>query len=92
MHPVFAWYLRLSVWLASRSSCMVRSKRAVRGGSWINNARNARSAYRNANERGNRNNNLGFRLALSCNASAPRCMPGTPRWTRGSILCGAQAC
>ena len=41
------------------------SSRALRGGSWINNARNTRSANRNANERDNRNNNIGFRLALS---------------------------
>lgn len=32
-----------------------------RGGSWINNARNCRSAYRNHNTPDNRNNNLGFR-------------------------------
>lgn len=35
----------------------------IRGGSWNNNAQNARCAYRNANEPGNRNNNLGFRCA-----------------------------
>jgi Sulfatase-modifying factor enzyme 1 len=40
-------------------------QKAVRGGSWINNAQNARSAYRNQNGRDNRNNNLGFRFALS---------------------------
>ena len=37
-------------------------KRVIRGGSWNNNARNARSANRNRNEPGNRNNNLGFRV------------------------------
>jgi hypothetical protein len=37
----------------------------VRGGSFLNNARNCRSAYRNANEPGNRNQNLGFRLAAA---------------------------
>jgi Sulfatase-modifying factor enzyme 1 len=41
------------------------SDRVIRGGSWINNARNARSAYRNWNDPGNRNNNLGFRLLNS---------------------------
>jgi len=41
-----------------------------RGGSWNNNARNCRSANRNRNTPGNRNNNLGFRLALS--SSWPR--------------------
>ena len=35
----------------------------VRGGSWNNNARNCRSAYRNRNEPANRNDNLGFRCA-----------------------------
>ena len=37
----------------------------IRGGSWRNNARNCRSAYRNRNDPENRNNNLGFRLARS---------------------------
>jgi hypothetical protein len=36
----------------------------IRGGSWNNPAGNCRSAYRNRNEPGNRNNNLGFRLVL----------------------------
>jgi len=40
------------------------SNRVNRGGSWNNNARNCRSANRNNNAPGNRNNNLGFRLAL----------------------------
>ncbi len=39
------------------------SNRVKRGGSWNNNARNCRSANRNNNSPGNRNNNLGFRLA-----------------------------
>ena len=38
-------------------------KRVLRGGSWINDGRNLRSAQRNANDPGNRNDNLGFRLA-----------------------------
>jgi len=37
--------------------------RVIRGGSWNDNGRNARSAYRNHNGPGNRNDNLGFRLA-----------------------------
>ncbi|MEM9025294.1 MAG: SUMF1/EgtB/PvdO family nonheme iron enzyme [Verrucomicrobiota bacterium] len=41
------------------------AKRCLRGGSWINNARNCRSAYRNANDPGNRNDNIGFRLAVA---------------------------
>lgn len=40
------------------------SNRVNRGGSWNNNdAQNLRAAYRNANHPGNRNDNLGFRLA-----------------------------
>ena len=35
----------------------------LRGGSWINDGRNLRSANRNANDPGNRNDNVGFRLA-----------------------------
>lgn len=35
----------------------------IRGGSWNNDAQNCRSANRNNNSPGNRNNNLGFRLA-----------------------------
>jgi len=36
-----------------------------RGGSWNNDAQNCRAANRNNNTPDNRNNNLGFRLALS---------------------------
>ncbi|MEO0869916.1 MAG: SUMF1/EgtB/PvdO family nonheme iron enzyme [Cyanobacteria bacterium J06642_11] len=34
----------------------------MRGGSWINNPDNCRSAYRNNNDPDNRNNNIGFRV------------------------------
>ncbi|WP_366504290.1 SUMF1/EgtB/PvdO family nonheme iron enzyme [Polycyclovorans algicola] len=37
--------------------------RAIRGGSWNNNAARLRSANRNHNDAGNRNNNLGLRVA-----------------------------
>ncbi|MEO0339413.1 MAG: SUMF1/EgtB/PvdO family nonheme iron enzyme [Bacteroidota bacterium] len=36
-----------------------------RGGSWNNTPRNCRAANRNNNGPTNRNNNLGFRVALS---------------------------
>jgi len=41
------------------------ANRVLRGGSWNNNGRNCRSANRNRNEPGNRNHNIGFRLALA---------------------------
>ncbi|MES1166687.1 MAG: SUMF1/EgtB/PvdO family nonheme iron enzyme [Pseudomonadota bacterium] len=41
------------------------TNRVNRGGSWNNTAENCRSANRNNNDPGNRNNNVGFRLALS---------------------------
>ena len=37
--------------------------RVIRGGSWNDNARNCRCAYRNQNTPDNRNENLGFRCA-----------------------------
>ncbi|MDA1048964.1 MAG: hypothetical protein O3C40_00590 [Planctomycetota bacterium] len=53
-----------------------------RGGSWMNSARNCRSAYRNRNTPANRNNNLGFRLAL-----APPAMVVEPKsWTEQTAL------
>jgi hypothetical protein len=39
------------------------SNRVIRGGSWNNDADNARSANRNNNDPDNRNDNIGFRLA-----------------------------
>ena len=53
-------------------------RRVLRGGSWINNGRNARSAYRNHNEPGNRNDNNGFRLALARRGGGCRPMDQTP--------------
>ena len=41
--------------------------RVLRGGSWINNGRNCRSARRNMNQPDRRNNNIGFRLSLAQN-------------------------
>jgi formylglycine-generating enzyme required for sulfatase activity len=36
----------------------------LRGGYWNNNAQNCRSAYRDANNPDNRNNNVGFRVVF----------------------------
>nr|WP_082209917.1 SUMF1/EgtB/PvdO family nonheme iron enzyme [Fischerella sp. PCC 9605] len=44
----------------------------LRGGSWNNNPRNCRSAYRNNNNPDNDNNNIGFRVVVS-GASALLC-------------------
>jgi hypothetical protein len=41
----------------------------LRGGSWNNNQRNARCAYRNRNNPDNFNNNIGFRVVFSHNLS-----------------------
>lgn len=45
----------------------------MRGGSWNNGAGNLRSAQRNNNSPGNRNNNYGFRLASSRRRRDDRC-------------------
>ncbi|WP_419788117.1 SUMF1/EgtB/PvdO family nonheme iron enzyme [Pseudodesulfovibrio sp.] len=42
----------------------ISENRVLRGGSWINNGRNVRSAYRNRNKPGNRNRNIGFRFRV----------------------------
>jgi len=52
------------------------SNRVKRGGGWNNNARNARAANRSRNEPDNRNNNLGFRLALPPAQKAERMPAG----------------
>ncbi|MGH2504868.1 MAG: SUMF1/EgtB/PvdO family nonheme iron enzyme, partial [Ktedonobacterales bacterium] len=40
-----------------------KGRERLRGGSWNNDAENARAAYRNNNQPDNVNNNVGFRLA-----------------------------
>ena len=50
--------------------------RVLRGGSWNNNPRNLRSANRNRNTAGNRNNNNGFRVA--------RTLKSRNRWRHGA--------
>ncbi|MEA3465676.1 MAG: hypothetical protein U9R29_06680 [Thermodesulfobacteriota bacterium] len=49
-----------------------------RGGSWNNNARNARAANRNRNRPDNRNNNLGFRLVFPTAQRERRMPPPEP--------------
>ncbi|MBW4429492.1 MAG: SUMF1/EgtB/PvdO family nonheme iron enzyme [Nostoc desertorum CM1-VF14] len=45
----------------------------MRGGSWINNPENCRSAYRNNNNtRDNHNNNIGFRIVCAAGMSLHR--------------------
>ena len=53
-------------------------RRVLRGGSWNNNPQNLRSANRNRNTTGNRNNNIGFRVGstLSARAGATTVLPG----------------
>ncbi len=48
-----------------------RTDRVVRGGSFNNNRRNARAAARNNNNPGNRNNNLGLRVAVAHTSPLP---------------------
>ncbi len=71
--------------------CLPKSRnRVLRGGSWINNGRNCRSAYRNNQDPDNRNDNNGFRLVLSPSsqkaASARKVILSVLRW---QILMGA---
>ncbi|MCK6591997.1 MAG: SUMF1/EgtB/PvdO family nonheme iron enzyme [Polyangiaceae bacterium] len=69
------------------------SNRVIRGGSWNSNARNVRAANRNANAPGNRNANLGFRVARAHErAGWPACDPTsavTGRFWAGEIQAGA---
>ncbi|MBI5291876.1 MAG: SUMF1/EgtB/PvdO family nonheme iron enzyme [Chloroflexi bacterium] len=59
------WHLRgkheACPWVRGRAD----GDRVLRGGAFNNNSRNARCAYRNNNHPDNRNNNIGFRVAVS---------------------------
>jgi hypothetical protein len=50
----------------------------LRGGSWNNNARNARAAYRNNNQPDNANDNIGFRVVLLSAAHNSTARPVNP--------------
>lgn len=54
-----------SAWLSGGDS----SLRVLRGGSWLNNRGNCRSAHRGRIEPGNRNVNVGFRVVVSSRTS-----------------------
>ena len=48
------------------------ARRVIRGGSWFDDARNVRAAYRNWNEPGDRDDDLGFRCARGLGVSTAR--------------------
>lgn len=54
------------------------SNRVIRGGSWNANARNVRAAYRNGRQPGNRNDNVGFRLARAQETAGGRPLTRLP--------------
>ncbi|MEO0444952.1 MAG: SUMF1/EgtB/PvdO family nonheme iron enzyme [Verrucomicrobiota bacterium] len=66
----------------------MRANRVLRGGSWNNSAQNCRSAQRNANDPGNRNDNIGFRLLaahpFSEEAADPAFVPAPAGRDRGT--------
>ena len=76
------------------------ANRVVRGGSWNDNARNVRAAYRNHNDPTDRNDNIGFRCARTherVGGSAPEqvCFHdvpgrgwGSPKATAAGVLVG----
>ena len=52
-----------------------QARRVLRGGSYWNNARNCRSAYRNENDPDDQNQNIGFRLAAAHPKAEPLADP-----------------
>jgi len=64
--------------------------RVLRGGSFNNNQKNVRCAYRNRNDPDNRNNNNGFRVSASHNFPIAR-NAGRPWLPRRGLKDGATA-
>ena len=64
-HAKHKGFVRSVINISNQGPGAEGSNRVNRGGSWNNNARNARVANRNNDTPANRNNNLGFRLACS---------------------------
>jgi hypothetical protein len=77
------------------------ANRVIRGGSWNNEARNVRAAYRNGNDPTNRNDNLGFRCARAhewvggsaleqvCFHGVASYYWGSPKLTAAGVLVGS---
>ena len=82
--------MRGGVWYPLRSSGTSGARRVLRGGSYWNNARRCRSAYRNENHPGNRNRNIGFRLAAACltQVATANPVPDAPDLGRAGIVTG----
>lgn len=77
-------YRRMTATWATMTGCgrgRQGSNRVNRGGAWNSNARNLRAANRNANEPGNRNDNLGFRLAGAQTLPRAACVRSAPDQT-----------
>ncbi|MEM8485580.1 MAG: SUMF1/EgtB/PvdO family nonheme iron enzyme [Bacteroidota bacterium] len=75
---------------SSRALPETGSNRVIRGGSWNNNARNARSANRNNWRPDNRNNNVGFRVLSTwyCQRTPfTGCVRVHKDHVQGSVLC-----
>jgi hypothetical protein len=65
----------------------LKGSRALRGGSWNNNQRNARVENRNNNNPDNANNNIGFRLVAHISGCSHRQCFGSFDADRGVYEC-----
>ena len=66
------WYAADIAGLGGAVNMAAGTSRVQRGGSWNNDAGNCRAARRNDNAPANRNNDIGFRLALPARPPASR--------------------